>query len=507
MTDQTVVSDEALPTGLRRWAIALCGTAGTWSYSFTWNSVGVALPDMKGTFAATNDQITWVMIGFVVGGAIMTASIGWLSARLGRKQLFMLGLAGYTISLLGCGAATTLEVEVFWRFIQGLAGAPLLSLGQLIVVNAFPRERYTQATSLWALGFVTGNVIAPALGGYLIEHYGWPWIFYANVPLGIVVFALAWAAVPLTPKSARRLDWIGFVSLIGGVALLQFMLARAEHLDWFNSTEIIVEAFIAGLLLYIFVAHTFTAQNTFVDRRLFEDRNFALGQFVVFVMGAVIYLPLLLLPLMLQQVAGYPAIEIGELLFVRGFGSISGLIIMTQIRERVDPRPLVLLGLVLTVLPSWRMAYWTPEVLPFEVMWTNFLQGMGTSLLWAPLNRLVLSRLKGALQDQGFALFYLTYDIGNAIGTSMIVGLHSRHSQINHALLAEHINPFNELLRYTIFRGNWSIADLKSLQVLDDEITRQAAMIAYNNSFLIITILTAATAPLIFLFRRWPRPG
>ncbi|MDH3742268.1 MAG: DHA2 family efflux MFS transporter permease subunit [Hyphomicrobiales bacterium] len=502
MTD-AVINDQVFPTGLRRWAIVLCGTVGTWSYSFIWNSVGVALPDMKGSFAATNDQITWVMIGFVVGGAIMTASIGWLSARIGRKQLFMLGMGGFTLSLLGCGAATTLESEVFWRFIQGLAGAPLLSLGQLIVVNAFPRERYTQATSLWALGFVTGNVVAPALAGYLIEHYGWPWIFYANVPLGIGIFLLAWAVVPVTPRTNPKLDWIGFISLIGGVALLQFSLARAERLDWFASTEFIIEISAACLLLYIFVTHTMTATASFVDRRLFRDRNFVLGQVVVFVMGGVIYIPLLLLPLMLQQIAGYPAIEIGNLLFVRGFGSILTLLIMTQLREKIDPRPLVLLGLALTIIPSWRMAYWTTDVLPFEVMWTNFLQGTGTSLLWAPLNRLVLSRLKGPMQDQGFALFYLTYDIGNAIGTSLIIGMHSRYSQINHAVLAEHINPFNELLRYGTLRGNWSIDDIPGLSALDNEVTRQAAMIAYNNTFLIITILTAATAPLILLFKRY----
>lgn len=501
MTDMAA-TEQSLPTGWQRWAIVICGTAGTWSYSFTWNSVGVALPDMKGTFAATNDQIAWVMIAFVVGGAAMTASIGWLASRVGRKELFLAGLGGYTISLVGCGAATSLEAEVFWRLVQGLSGAPLLSLGQLIVVNAFPRERYTQATSLWALGFVTGNVVAPALGGYLIEHYGWPWIFYANIPLGMAVFALGWAMVPKTPKIPQRLDWIGFASLICGVALLQYTLARAEHLDWFSSNEVIIGLFLSVLLIYVFFAHTFTAKSSFVDRRLLTDRNFVLGMVVVFVMGAVIFLPLLLLPLMLQQIAGYPAIEIGELLFVRGFGSISGLIIMTQIKERVDPRPLVILGLIFTLIPSWRMAYWTPEVLPFEVMWTNFLQGIGTSLLWAPLNRLVLSKLQGALQNQGFALFYLTYDIGNAIGTAMIIGLHTRHSQINHALLTEHVNPFNELWRYGTLRGGWSLGNLEGLSAIDNEITRQAAMIAYNNSFMIIAILTAATAPLLLLFRR-----
>ncbi|MGI9405436.1 MAG: DHA2 family efflux MFS transporter permease subunit [Hyphomicrobiaceae bacterium] len=499
--DLPAAAPDDLPTGLQRWLISLCAIGGTWIYGFIWNAVGVALPQMKGSFAATNDQITWVMIAFVVGSAIMTASIGFVSARLGRKTTFLFALVSFTASLIGCGFSTTLEGEVFWRFMQGFGGAPLLALSQVIMVNAYPPERYQQATSIWAIGFVTGNLLAPVLGGALVEHYGWPWIYFANVPISLLILFLAWHVVPDTPRQEKTLDWLGFLTLILGVAFLQLFLARGERLDWFDSKEVQVEAIISVVLLYMFVAHTLTAKRPFLDRGLFRDRNFMLGQLFIFLVGAVIYLPLLLLPLMLQQVAGYPAIETGNLLFARGIGSVIGLIAMSRLRGRADPRPLIFFGITMTIIPAWNMAHWSADIQPLSVMLNNAVQGVGTSFIWAPLNTLCLSKLDKRLQDQGFSLFYLNYDIGNAIGTSVIITLHARHSQINHAQLAENINPFNGTVQSGSFPQSWSPDTLGGLAKLNDEISRQAAMIAYNNSFMLIALSIGLLIPLILLFR------
>ena len=290
-----------------RWPTAICATLGSWSYSFTWNTVSVALPHMKGSFSATNDQIAWVMIAFIVGSAAMTASIGWLSSRFGRKQMFLFSIGGFTLSLFGCGMATTLEQEVIWRFIQGVTGAPLIALGQMITVNAFPPNRYTMATSFWALGFVTGNFVGPAVGGYLIEFYGWPSVYYFNIPICLGVFVAAVILVPKGEKTREKLDWFGFTTLIVGVSVLQFMLARGERLDWFESNEIILSCVVSVTLLYLFVAHTVTGVNTFFDKGLFRSFNFTIGQIVIFIVGAAIYMPLLLLPLMLEQIGGLSA--------------------------------------------------------------------------------------------------------------------------------------------------------------------------------------------------------
>jgi DHA2 family multidrug resistance protein len=485
----------------RSWLIAMVATLGTWTYSFTWNTVGVALPHMKGTFSATNDQVSWVMISFVVGSAIMTASIGWLSGKFGRRQLFLFCTAGFCVSLVGCATATTLEAEVFWRFIQGVSGAPLIAVGQIIAVSAFPPEKYSMATSFWALGFVTGNVVAPTIGGHIIDHHGWPWIYYVNIPLCLLVIIAGLAVIPRTPKSEERLDWFGFITLIVGVAVLQFMLARGERLDWFESSEIIICTLVSVLLLYLFTIHTITGQRTFFDRQLFLNYNFVLGQLYIFVIGAAIYMPLLLLPLMLQQISNYPSQEIGNLLLARGVGSVIGLIFMSKMREKLDPRPIMIVGLICNIIPSWEMAHWSSDIAAREIIWTNFLAGIGAGLVWAPLNKMVLSKLKGKLQDQGFAMFYLNFDLGYAVGTSIIIGMHARHTQANYSVISSGLTPFNQSLQYPDIQQGWSLNHVETLLSLQAEVSRQATMIAYNNSFLICAWLMIILIPFCYMFK------
>lgn len=499
------VSGQPSRITLRALLTVLCSTLGTASYAFTWNSVGVALPHMQGAFSATIDQITWVMIAFVIGSAATTASVGWFAARFGRRRVFLFAITGYGITLLGCALATTLGQEVFWRFLQGGFGAALIPVGQAIAVNAFPPERHGQATSLWALGFVTSNVVAPAVAGFLVEDFGWPWIFYANIPIVITVFLAAWVLVPETRANPKSLDWTGFLTLIVGVTALQLMLARGERLDWLDSAEIIIEATVAGVALYLLVAHSLTAKRSFLELSLFRDRNFTLGQVFIFTIGSVLFLPLLLLPLLLQQIGGYPAIETGYLLLPRGLGSIIGLVIMARVRDKVDPRPILCFGMALTAYAAWSMGQWTVEVRAEDVALATFLQGLATGAVWAPLNTLALSRLDKKIQDQGFALFYLSFDVGSAIGTAAIVGLHARYSQINHAILSEHVSPFNEILRQAARSGAWEIDEAGDLAALQIEVARQATMIAYNNAFLAIAAILVVLVPAILLFRHGSR--
>ena len=282
------------------------------------------------------------------------------------------------------------------------------------------------------------------------------------------------------------------------------MVARGERLDWFASTEIIIEALVAGLALYIFLAHTFTTKEPFVDVGLLRDRNFSLGLLFIFLVGAVLFLPLLLLPLLLEQIGDYPALETGYLLLPRGIGSVLGLIVMSRIRDRVDPRPVLFFGLVAMAAVAWSMSRWTVDINPSVVAWTNFLQGCAIGAVWVPLSTLTLSRLKEKVQDQGYALFYLCFDIGSSVGTAAIFGLHARHIQINHATLMESVTPLNELFRHAGPTGLWDLTEASDLASLQIEITRQATMIAYNNSFLVVAIILVVLVPLIPLFRRPP---
>ena len=486
----------------RSYLVVFVATLSTAAYAFMWNSVTVALPHMMGAFAATTDQITWVMIAYLVGSAASTAAVGWFSDRFGRRRVFLVAIAVFTVSQLGCGMATSLEAEVLWRMVQGLGGAPLVPLGQMLAVNALP-GRHTQATSLWAIGFIAANVISPTLAGYLIEAWGWPWIFYASIPVSLACLLAAWLFVPSIGHQARRMDWFGFLALIVGLAILQLMLARGERLDWFDSPEIIIELMAAGILLYLFAVHTRYARDPFIARELFLNWNFMLGLIFVFLVGCVLYLPVILLPLQLQQLGGYPPDAVGELMMSRGLGTVISLTLMSRLRDRVDLRWLMLIGLLVTGGAIWSMSTWSSEVSPQHVMASNFIMGAATGSIWAPMNTMTLSHLPKHTQAQGFALFYLVFDVGNAIGTAVLIAMHTRHSQISHALLSEHVSPYRDAIRRRLVTGdNWDHRSLEALSGLDNEITRQALAIAYNNSYLVASLVLAGMIPLLFLYRK-----
>ena len=494
---EAAVPDPESYTTTRRILVTLCATCGTGMYSFTWNSVTVALPRMQGSFSATTDQIAWMVIAFIIGSVAMTACIGWFADQFGRRRMYLMAIAGFAVTLIGCGLATTIEEAVLWRFLQGAFGATLIPIGQLIAVSVWPRERHAQATSLWALGFVSANVIAPSVAGIIVEELGWPWIFFLTLPIAAAVFVASSVLVPVTPLNRRPLDWVGFIALIVGVSVLQLMLARGQRLDWFESTEIIVEVVIAATCLYVFAVHTVTAKRPFYDRSLFVNRNFAMGQVYIFFLGSVMFLPLLLLPLLLQQIAGYPVIDTGYLLLSRGVGSVLGLLLMTRLRGKTDPRPVLTVGILITAYAAWSMSTWTVDVRAWDVVWTNFLHGIATGFIWAPLNILALSRLDKRVQDQGFSMFYLNFDVGYSIGTALVIGLHARHSQINRAVLAEHVSLFSG----TRVPEQWSLTDPAGLAAIQIEVERQATMIAFNNSFMVCALGLVILIPFIFLFR------
>jgi DHA2 family multidrug resistance protein len=498
-----------LPVGARRFILVAATTLGTAAYDFTWTVVGVALPHMQGSFSATPDQVAWVMTGFIVGSAMMMASVGWITARFGRRQLFLFAMAGYTITLVGCGLADTLFEEVMWRFGQGVVGAPLIPLGQAIAVDAFPPESHGKATSFWGIGVVAGGAFGPVAGGALIEHLGWPWIYYVTVPIGVISLVASWLVVPETPRNPdRKLDWFGFATLMTSVVAIQLMLSRGERLDWFDSAEVVAEGVVAGLAFYLYLVHTATAKHPFINRALFRNRNYVLGLVFLLSFGAIIILPNVLLPLLLVNLAGYPVIETGYLLIPRGVGVVIGLLVIGQVEHRVDARTVIFVCLLFYVFTGWQMSLWTIEVTPWDVMWPNFVQGLCGGVMWVPVSTLALATLDKRVQDEGYAVFYLQFDVGSAAGVAGVIALHTRQTQTNHALLSEHVNPFNELFGSPKVPEVWDIAEASGLAALDHEVTRQAMMIAYNNSFLLMTLMAAALLPMAFVFRRSrPRPA
>lgn len=503
MTD---AATSAPPSGLARFLTVASAVMGTIVYVVTLTIIGVALPYMQGTFSAAPDQLAWLVTSFIIGTAVMTAASGWLSTRFGRKRIFVASIAGFTISSVMCGFATGLDEIVIWRTLQGLLGAPLIPLGQAITIDAFPREKQALGTALWGMGAVSGSVVGPYVGGYLVEAYSWPWVFFINLPIGLLALVGAIAFVPETPRDAeRRLDWFGFATIMAAIIATQLMLNRGERLGWFGSTEILIETGLAMLALYLLVTHSLTTHRPFLEVRLFLNANFSISLFFIFVYGLLTYLPVFLLPLLLQGLGGYSMTSVGALLGSRGLGVLFGLAVIGLLIARVDARILAGAGFLSLVVSGWGMSLWSMEIRTWDVIWTGFIQGIGAGVTFVPISVLAFSTMPERLRTEGLAFLHLMLNMGTAVGVAAIFNVLSRGIQINHEVMAAHVNPYNDLFRYRFSPEAWDLSEPSGLIALDAEITRQATMIAYNNSFYLIAIVGIVVIPLLFLLRAPPR--
>ena len=476
---------------------------GTSANQIAWNIVGVALPRMQGAYSASPDQIAWVMSSFVLGSTLMFACSGWLAVRFGRRRVFLISIAVFTVTLFTCASAPTLETQVFWRFIQGLAGAALIPLGHAIAVDAYPRSRFGEATVVWSIGLSASSAIAPVIGGFLVNDYGWRSVYYFMMPLSIASFIAAWAFVPETEvEPRRRMDWLGIAGLIVLVAAVQVLLNWGQRLDWFAAPEIQVCAVLALLGLYIFVLQCVTSEHPFLAPEIFRDLNFLLGLFFGALQGGLVMLSLVIMPLLLEGLVGYSVVDAGNLMLPRGIGVISGMILIAKLSDRVDPRYLLITGFLGIATSSYFMSGWNLDVRPEGVAMANFILGMGGGIAFVPITMLAFSSLPKKFETEGFALFYLVYYTGVAVGIAAMLNVVSHSAQVNHAELSQHVNLYNKLFHLPSSTGFWNRDDTTGLTSLAHEISRQANMIAYDNGFTLTMICALGAIPLVLLFRR-----
>ncbi len=361
----------------------------------------VALPYMQGSLSATVDQINWVLTSYIVAAAIATPVTGFLEARLGRKRLFQIAVAGFTGASVLCGLAGTLPEMVLFRLVQGLFGASLVPLSQAVLLDSYPKEKHGQAMAMWGMGVMVGPILGPTLGGWLTETYNWRWVFYINVPIGILTFAGLSAYLSETKITKGSFDWFGFAMLSVAIGSFQMMLDRGEQLDWFSSTEIVVEAVVAALAFYLFLVQTFTVKQPFIDPAIFKDRNFTIGLCFIFVVGIILLASLALITPYLQNLMGYPVITAGMVLAPRGIGTMVAMMIVGRIINRVDPRLLLAAGLLLTAEVLWEMNYFTPDVSQWTLVRTGILQGMGLGFMFVPLSTITFATLPGSAAHPG----------------------------------------------------------------------------------------------------------
>jgi DHA2 family multidrug resistance protein len=459
----------------------------------------VALPQIQGSLSATQDQMAWVLTSYIIAAAIMTPLSGWLAGQIGRKRVFLISVVGFTVASALCGLAQSLPEIVIARLLQGLCGAALIPMSQAVLLDINTAEQHAKAMAIWVMGVTIGPILGPALGGWLTEHYNWRWVFYINVPFGILSFLGILAFMPETQLRKSRFDFFGFIALSLAIGSFQLMLDRGQLRDWFSSTEIWIEAVVAGVSLYLFVVHMLTTTRApFISPALFKDRNFLTGNVFIFIVGVVLFATLALLPPLLQDLMNYPVVLTGLVTAPRGIGTLVAMVIVNQLMGKVDTRAIIAAGFGLTAFSLWQMTGFYLQMNSSPVIWSGFIQGLGTGFVFVPLAAITFATLSPQFRNEGTALFSLMRNVGSSIGISVVETLLTRNTQIMHSRLAEHITPYSDVLRGG---ASTALSSAHGLAMLNADVSRQATMIAYNNDFQLMLMLTLCAVPLVMLLR------
>jgi DHA2 family multidrug resistance protein len=458
----------------------------------------VALPHMQGSLSASTDQITWVLTSYIVASAIMTLPVGYLSQRFGRRKLFLWSVAGFTVSSMFCGQANTLEQMIFWRLAQGIFGASLAPLSQATLLDTYPPEKHAAAMSAWGMGIMLGPILGPTLGGWLTEYYSWRWVFYVNVPVGIVSIIGIYLYVPDNELQKRPFDIRGFALLALAVASLQMLLDRGEQADWFDALEIQLYAIALVLALYLFIVHNLTSEHRFLSPALLRDRNYVSGTLFIFVVGIVLLGTMALLPTYLQQWKGYPVMATGFVLMPRGIGVMFTMWLVHRLMKLMDARLLILIGLGIVSYSLHMMAGFTLQVSERELVITGIIQGLGLGLLFVPVSILTYATLSPTLRGEGTALFSLSRNLGSSVGVSIVMGALTRSMWVNQQELAGRMQITPELMANLP-----PTPDAMGMpMILFNELAHQAAEIAYVNDFQLLMWISLAAMPLVLFLSK-----
>ena len=464
----------------------------------------VALPYMQGSLSATTDEITWVLTSYITAAAIMTAPVGWLAARFGRKYLFITCLIGFTVASMLCGAAQSLVQMVTFRILQGVFGAALVPLSQSTMMDIYPMEKRGQAMAIWGMGVMIGPILGPTLGGYLTELYNWRYVFYINLPFGILATLGLIVFMPRShPNFNMRFDWIGFAVLSLGIGGLQMMLDRGQNQDWFSSREILIELVLGCLGVYLFVVHMLTGKKPFIPPAIFRDRNFTTGVVVMFAAGTVLVSSSSLMAPWLQTLANYPVEAAGLIMAPRGIGTMAAMLTGGRLASHVDPRKLMAFGIILLVWSIYDMTAWTPDVAQWRIMMTITIQGAGLGFLFIPLQVLAFATLPGHFRTDGASLFSLFRNIGAAIGVSVTSSMLVHNTQVMHEQIVGEVTPFNRaLMNGGAVEHFWDPATRHGAAMLDHVINQQAQIVAYVDDYRMMIFSTAPMLLLLLLMRR-----
>ena len=487
---------------IRRYLILASVVVACSLYSTALLTTSTILPQMQGAMSATQDEIVWAMTFNILATAVVTPMTGWLVARFGSKAVMVWGILSFSLATLMCGLSQSLEMLVLWRIVQGGVGAPVVPLSQTILLNSFPRHQHAMVLSIFGMAVGVSPVIGPVLGGYLAEAYSWRWSFHMLVPVGLAAFVgLRLALIADTRAQRTQLDWTGFLALATAMAAVQLVLARGVRLDWFQSTEIIVECLVAALAFYVFIVHCLTSKAPFLNLRLLADRNYALGLVLVTIYGMLNFTPMVLLPPLLQQHAGFPDTLVGQVIGSRGVGMTVGFLV-AGLMSRIDPRIGMSAGFLIQVASGLWMLTFDLNVTMQILVANSLIQGFAVGIIWVPLSVVTFDTLAVGDRAEAASVFHLLRNIGSSFFISLSIAEIVRATGANYSRMTEMISPYNPTLSLPWATGAWSFDTAAGLAKVAHEIGRQAAMIGYLNAFMMYTVASALAVALVLTVRR-----
>ncbi len=487
--------------GLRRNMVTICAMTATIMQALDTTIANVALPYMQGTLSASQDQINWVLTSYIVAAAIMTAPVGWVANRFGRKRIFIICSGGFTIASVLCGLAQDINQMVLFRLLQGVFGAALVPLSQAVMLDSYALHERAKAMAIWGMGVMMGPIMGPSLGAWLTETYSWHWVFFVNLPFGIFTVLGLLIFMDETKKDfSLRFDWFGFTALAIGIGSLQIALDRGEQLGWTESNEIIAEFIVSIAGFYYFFAHSLTTDRPFIQFALFKDRNFVSGCVFMAVMGLVLFSTMALSSPYLQNViGGYPIITAGLLLASRGCGTFVAMMLVGRMMRYIEARTLIIGGLSLTCISLFYMTYWTDQTGVPEIVTLSIVQGFGFGLVFVPLSTVAFLTLPNHLRTDGTSMLTLMRNVASSIGISVVIAQLTEGSRRVYAVLSQHINPFNHAMQMPDVRGMIDLGTDKGRAMADVMVSLQAQIIAFSQDYQMVMLFTLCAIPLAIM--------
>jgi MFS transporter, DHA2 family, multidrug resistance protein len=499
MPTTTAAAPIAVP-GLRRNMVTICAMTATIMQALDTTIANVALPYMQGSLSASQDQINWVLTSYIVAAAIMTAPVGWIANRFGRKRIFILCSGGFTVASVLCGLAQDINQMVLFRLMQGMFGAALVPLSQAVMLDSYALHERAKAMSIWGMGVMMGPIMGPSLGAWLTETYSWHWVFFVNLPFGIFTVLGLLIFMDETKKNRElRFDWFGFAALAVGIGSLQIALDRGEQLGWLESNEIIAEFIVSAAGFYYFFAHSLTTAKPFIQFAIFKDRNFIGGCVFMAVMGLVLFSTMAVSSPFLQNVIGYPIITAGLLLATRGCGTFVAMMLVGRLMRYIEARTLIISGLSLTCLSLFYMTAWTDQTDVSSIVIVSIVQGFGFGLVFVPLSTVAFLTLPNNLRTDGTSMLTLMRNVASSIGISVVIAELTEGSRRVYAVLSEHINPFNHAMQMPDVRSMIDMNSDTGRALADVMVGLQAQIIAFSQDYEMLMVFTLCAIPLAIM--------